>query len=224
VDIFKHFYLINLLYVYTVLYINSAIEIKSMKKPIFNAPFSHNVYLLLGLFVLAIYSPAKDVFAWVSKEFKNEQIQLIDISFGNKLPWQKQAQDYTYLATSNNQAAYRPQIIHTRLKLSNPSNESKSFKKIWLTFEHANGATEYTTDYSLYHIKTRQKLVGSSVKLAANSEIELLASYRFIPSYPNSKPQNLKVSWENESYLRKKSCQLNFENLAMNDFGQTCSR
>lgn len=195
-----------------------------MKNRAFNLSLSSNLYLFLGLFVLAAYSPIKDAILWSAKQLASETIQLVDISFGNSFPWQNKQQDYTYLAASNQQPSYRAQVIHTRLKLSNPSNEAKSFKKIWLTFEHANGATEYTTDYSLYHIETRQKLIGSTVKLAPNTELELLASYRFIPSYPNSKPQNLKVSWENESYLREKGCLLKFEDLAMNDFGQSCYR
>lgn len=194
-----------------------------MKKHLMKSKQSNkSLFLFLGLFILAAYSPVKDALIWSAKQLANENIQLVDISFGSSLPWQDKSQEYTYLAASNNTPSYSAQVIHTRLKLTNPSNESKSFKKIWLTFEHENGATEYTTDYSLYHIKTRQKLIGSTVKLAANSEIELLASYRFIPSYPNSKPQNLKVSWENESYLREKGCLLKFEDLAMNDFGQTC--
>jgi len=218
----KNCYLTKNLFIHTVLYIQTVKEIICMKKPVFNLSRNSNIYLIIGLFLLAAYSPVKDTLFWLAKQFANESIQLVDISFGNKFPWQKNNEGYTYLEASNNQPSYSAQIIHTRLKLSNPSNESKSFKKIWLTFEHANGATEYTTDYSLYHIETRQQLVGSSVKLAANSEIELLASYRFIPSYPNSKPQNLKVSWENESYLRDKGCLLSFDDLAMNDFGQTC--
>lgn len=193
-----------------------------MKKPALNLSLLNNAYLIVALFLLAAYSPIKDMLFWTAKQFANESIQLVDISFGNKFPWQKQDEDFTYLNASNSQPNYSAQVIHTRLKLSNPSNESKSFKKIWLTFEHANGATEYTTDYSLYHIETRQKLVGSSVKLAPNTELELLASYRFIPSYPTSKPQNLKVSWENESYLRERGCLLKFDDLAMNDFGQAC--
>ncbi|KJZ09833.1 hypothetical protein OA92_21230 [Marinomonas sp. SBI22] len=195
-----------------------------MKNSLLKLGLFNNIYLILVLFLLAAYSPVKDMLSWTAKQFANESIQLVDISFGNRLPWQAENNNYTYVNTSNNQPSYTAQVIHTRIKLSNPSNESKSFKKIWLTFEHANGATEYTTDYSLYNIETRQKLVGSTVKLAPNTELELLASYRFIPSYPTSKPQNLKVSWENESHLREKGCLLNFDDLAINDFGQSCYR
>ena len=175
---------------------------------------------MCALFVA--YTPMKDAIAWGNSIINEASITLVDISFGTNFPWQNQQQSGYVKAAKNKQTLLGPQIIYTRFKLSNPSNQSTPFKKIWLTFSHQDGTTEYTTDYNLYDANTRQKLIGNTVQLAANSEIELLASYRFIPSYINSSPESIQISWESKKQLRESSCELLFSELRDNNFGHFC--
>lgn len=183
--------------------------------------------ILLALAVFVAYPPLKDAVNWSSAFFNKSSIHLVDISFGTSFPWQNHQQSgYVKVSSTQHNPAtplMGPQIIYTRFKLSNPSSETTSFKKIWLTFKHENNTSEYTTDYNLYDIHTRQKLIGNQVQLAPNSEIELLASYRFIPSYPNHQPESIQISWEGKEQLRESSCELAFHKLAQNSFGHECN-
>ncbi|TBR45122.1 hypothetical protein CBF23_000230 [Marinomonas agarivorans] len=180
-----------------------------------------------------LYTPIKDAIQFSSTFLQSSSVELVDISFGNSSPWHQPVHNQLnqpnhphFVKVANPlsvaQPLNGPQIIYTRFKVSNPNNTTETFKNIWLTFKHENGITGYTTDYSLYNAQTRQKLIGNRVQLAPNSEIELLASYRFIPSYVDSKPISIQVSWEGKKQLRHSGCELNFAKLSENNFGNQC--
>lgn len=177
---------------------------------------------LLSIFIIAAsYAPIKDALAWTDKALSRQQIALVDISFGNRMPWQEQKTGYLQVSQSENQLD-TPQLIYTRLKFDNPTDQPVTFRKIWLNFEHANGAMEYTTDYTLYDSRTHRRLIGKTIELGPQQEIEILAAYRFIPSYPNSQPQNIKLSWEGDDLLRSSACAYRIKDANTATFGHQC--
>ncbi|TYL47710.1 hypothetical protein [Marinomonas sp. IMCC 4694] len=177
---------------------------------------------LLGAFSLALYAPIKDIVQYISAHFESETIQIVDASFGSHLPWQEP--NTTYLKVSQNARASlsHPQIIYTKLRFVNPTSEHQSYRKIWLNFSHQNGDQEYTTDYTLYNSETRQRLIGHSIQLGPNSAIDVVAAYRFIPSYRDKSPVSMSVSWEGQHLLRERACDYNLKEAANTTFHYQC--
>ncbi|MCZ2722318.1 hypothetical protein O1D97_11930 [Marinomonas sp. 15G1-11] len=179
----------------------------------------HIIGLLL---IVALYAPMKDIINLISDSLKQHTIELTNISFGGVLPWQESLSKSAYQKVSTTNTLSTPQLIYTKLKFTNPTNKTVIYRDIWLNFEHENGALEYTTDYNLYDMTTRSRLVGRSIELGPNSSISVLASYRFIPSYPNSTPKSVTVSWEGENLLRNSACNYSVSNSSLNSFSKTC--
>lgn len=179
----------------------------------------HIIGLLL---IVALYAPIKDIINLISDSLKQHTIELTNISFGGVLPWQESLSKSAYQKVSTTNTLSTPQLIYTKLKFTNPTNKTVIYRDIWLNFEHENGALEYTTDYNLYDMTTRSRLVGHSIELGPNSSISVLASYRFIPSYPNSTPKSVTVSWEGENLLRNSACNYSVSNSSLNSFSKTC--
>jgi len=188
-----------------------------------NATRSIHKAALLGLIALALYAPAKDLVQFTKTHFAQQTIQIVDASFGTKMPWQENNASYLKVGQNAQSSLSRSQIIYTKLRLTNPTADSKTYRKIWLNFSHENGDQEYTTDYTLYNTETRQRLIGQSIQLGANSSIDVVAAYRFIPSYKNKSPVTMSVSWEGQSLLREKACEYSLKNLEGNAFQQQCS-
>lgn len=176
--------------------------------------------LLLGIFAMALYAPAKDLLSLTSESFASANIELASISFGAHSPWSTNTNQTGFVRAS--QSLSSPQQIFTKVTLKNPSNEAVLYRKLWLYFEHNDGKREYTTDYTLYDPETRQRLIGHSIELGPNSEISVLASYRFIPSYQQSEPETVSISWENDQHLRTNSCQYELSTGSLSQFGATC--
>ncbi|MBM6550386.1 hypothetical protein [Marinomonas ostreistagni] len=177
-------------------------------------------YFAFTAAVIAMYAPAKDLLAFASQSVASAQIELTTISFGGNRPWSSQNDHSPYVRASQSLSA--PQEIFTKFTLKNPSNEAVTYRKIWLYFEHPNGNREYTTDYTLYDPATRQRLIGRSVELGPNSEVTVLASYRFIPSYQQSMPETVSISWETDPKLRDASCQYKLPTESLSQFGVNC--
>lgn len=170
--------------------------------------------------VVALYAPAKDLFAFASQSVATANIELATISFGNNRPWSNTTHNSGFVHASQSLAT--PQEIFTKFTLKNPSNKPVTYRKIWLYFEHQNGGREYTTDYTLYDPSTRQRLVGKSVELGPSSEVTVLASYRFIPSYKYSAPETVSISWESNPQFRNSSCQYKLPTESLSQFGVNC--
>lgn len=179
-------------------------------------------HIIIMLLIVALYAPFKDIIYLISDSFKQHTIELTNISFGGALPWQETASNNAYQKVSSVNSLSMPQLIYTKLTFSNPTNKTVIYRDIWLNFEHENGDLEYTTDYNLYDITTRSRLVGRSIELGPNSSISVLASYRFIPSYPNKTPSSVTVSWEGENLLRRSACDYSVSNTNLNSFSKTC--
>lgn len=179
---------------------------------------------LLTIFIA--YTPVKDAIAWTSTLMEKASVDLVDISFGRNLFVQQDShhmKENSYMKVAHQpQNLAGPQIIYTRFKFSNPTNNPVTFDKIWLTLSYQDGSSEYTTDYNLYDAHSRQRLVGNRAQIAAHSEVEVLASYRFVPSYRDSKPATLQISWEGSNQLRESSCKVALANLQENNFGTGC--
>lgn len=180
---------------------------------------SKALYFALAAMLVGLYAPAKDLLQYANQSVVNADIKLSTISFGSSTPWQAQ-QNTGFVHASQSLAA--PQQIFTKFTLKNPSNQTMVYRKIWLYFEHDNGNREYTTDYTLYDPTTRRRLIGHSVELGPNSEVTVLASYRFIPSYTQSAPETVSISWENDSHLRATSCQYSLSTNSLSQFGVSC--
>lgn len=193
-----------------------------MIKLIGSTRFIHK-FALLSVIILALYAPAKDLIQLTKAHFLQQTIQIIDASFGTKMPWQENNISYLKVSQNRQSSLSRPQIIYTKLRFSNPTSEPKTYRKIWLSFSHENGEQEYTTDYTLYNAETRQRLIGQSIQLGANSSIDVIATYRFIPSYKNKSPITMSVSWEAKNLLREKACEYSLKNFAHNTFQQQCN-
>ncbi len=178
----------------------------------------HFVILLL---IVALYAPIKDAFRLLVTTFSQHSIELTNISFGGQLPWQEKTSTGVFQKVSNNTLS-SPQLIYTKLNFSNPTNKTVVYRDIWLNFEHENGNLEYTTDYHLYDVSTRSRLVSRSIELGPNSSTSVLASYRFIPSYPYSTPKSVTVSWEADNLLRYSACDYSVSNTSLNSFSKTC--
>lgn len=188
-----------------------------------NSTRSIHKVALLGVIALALYAPAKDLVQFAKTHFAQQTIQIVDASFGTKMPWQENNASYLKVSQNAQSSLSQPQIIYTKLRFSNPTSEPKKYRKIWLNFSHENGDQEYTTDYTLYNTETRQRLIGQSIQLGANSSIDVVAAYRFIPSYKNKSPITMSVSWEGQSLLREKACEYNLQSSAGNAFQQQCT-
>ncbi|MEL0636423.1 hypothetical protein V6259_06540 [Marinomonas sp. TI.3.20] len=185
--------------------------------------------LIIGaLAVVALYAPIKDATHYLSSLFHKQNIEIVDASFGAKTPWQTQSSAYVKvsnsLSTINSKPSLStPQIIYTRLRLNNPTTSSKTYRKIWLNFEHANGKREHATDYTLYNVETRQRLIGESVQLGPNSSVDVIAAYRFIPSYGRKTPESMSVSWEGKGLMREKACEYDLKTAVQNNFHYQCN-
>jgi cutinase len=177
---------------------------------------------LLGVIALALYAPAKDLIQYVEMQFARENIQIVDASFGTNMPWQESNSAYLKVSQNAQASLSRSQIIYTKLRLTNPTSKPQTYRKIWLNFSHDNGDQEYTTDYTLYNTETRQRLIGHSIQLGPDSTIDVVAAYRFIPSYKNKSPISMSVSWEGQNLLRENACQYNLETAAGNTFQYQC--
>lgn len=191
-------------------------------KPIRNI----NKFVLFGVLALALYAPTKDLLKLTNGYFAKQTIQIIDASFGTRMPWQT-TNTTTASLMKVNQATQtslsHAQIIYTKLRFDNPTSKPQTYRKIWLNFDHENGDQEYTTDYTLYNADTRQRLIGQSVQVGPNSSIDVVAAYRFIPGYKNKHPTSMSVSWEGEDFLRAKACEYNLKNFSNNYFAHQCS-
>lgn len=177
---------------------------------------------LIAIIALALYAPAKDVIDAISKHFSKQTIQIVDASFGTNMPWQEENSSFLKVSSNAQSTLSRSQLIYTKLRLSNPTSEVKTYRKIWLNFTHENGDQEYTTDYTLYNTETRQRLIGQSIELGPNSAIDVIAAYRFIPSYKSKSPVTMSVSWEGESLLRDKACEYKLQNASNTRFNYQC--
>ncbi|NVK73766.1 hypothetical protein C0J08_09620 [Marinomonas sp. CT5] len=177
---------------------------------------------LIGVISLALYAPAKDLVQFAKAYFAKEKIQIIDASFGTNMPWQTANSSYVKVSQNAQSSLSRSQIIYTKLRFTNPTSKPQTYRKIWLNFSHANGDQEYTTDYTLYNTETRQRLIGQSIQLGANSSIDVVAAYRFIPSYKNKAPVSMSVSWEGQNLLRDKACEYDLHNTAGSTFQFQC--
>ncbi|MGO2355462.1 MAG: hypothetical protein ACTH58_12105 [Marinomonas foliarum] len=187
---------------------------------------THNIHkiALLGVIALALYAPAKDLIKFSETHFSKESIQIIDASFGTNMPWQEASSSYVKVNQNAQTSLSRSQIIYTKLRFSNPTSEPQTYRKIWLNFSHENGDQEYTTDYTLYNSETRQRLIGQSIQLGPDSSIDVVAAYRFIPSYKHKSPVSMSVSWEGQSLLRDKACEYSLHNTAGNTFQYQCGQ
>lgn len=188
-----------------------------------NSTRSIHKVALLSVLALALYAPAKDLVQLTKAHFAKQTIQIVDASFGTKMPWQKNNASYLKVSQNAQSSLSQSQIIYTKLRFTNPTSDTKIYRKIWLNFSHTNGDQEYTTDYTLYNTETRQRLIGQSIQLGANSSIDVIAAYRFIPSYKNKSPITMSVSWEGQNLLREKACEYNLKNSSGNAFHQQCS-
>ncbi|SHF54554.1 cutinase [Marinomonas polaris DSM 16579] len=177
---------------------------------------------LFGIIALALYAPAKDLVQFAETHFAKESIQIVDASFGTNMPWQEASSSYVKVSQNAQTSLSSSQIIYTKLRFTNPTSKPQNYRKIWLNFSHANGDQEYTTDYTLYNTETRQRLIGQSIQLGANSSIDVVAAYRFIPSYKNKSPISMSVSWEGQNLLRDKACEYDLHNTAGNTFQYQC--
>ena len=176
----------------------------------------------IAIIALALYAPAKDVIDALSKHFSKQTIQIVDASFGTNMPWQEENSSFLKVSNNAQSTLSRSQLIYTKLRLSNPTAEVKTYRKIWLNFTHENGDQEYTTDYTLYNTETRQRLIGQSIELGPNSSIDVIAAYRFIPSYKSKSPVTMSVSWEGQSLLRDKACEYKLQNASNTRFNYQC--
>lgn len=190
-----------------------------IKNPIRNI----NKLVLFSILSLALYAPAKDAFDYAEQFFAKQSIEIVDASFGGKTPWQKTS-GYSFVKVSQNaqSSLSHPQIIYTRLKLTNPTNQPQTYRKIWLSFDHQDGSEEYTTDYTLYDPQTNQRLIGQTIQLGANSSVDVIAAYRFIPSYHNETPVTMSVSWEGQNLMREHACDYNLKTSSQNYFNYQC--
>jgi len=177
---------------------------------------------LLGVIALALYAPAKDLIQYTHAYFAKGSIQIVDASFGTNMPWQESNSAYLKVSQNAQESLSRSQIIYTKLRFTNPTSEPQTYRKIWLNFSHGNGNQEYTTDYTLYNSETRQRLIGQSIQLGPNSAIDVVAAYRFIPSYKNKSPISMSVSWEGQNLLREKACEYNLKTTAGSTFQYQC--
>jgi hypothetical protein len=175
--------------------------------------------LLLVALIAALYAPVKDLIKFGRTQVATENISLGSISFGNSYPWQS-AQNVGFVKAAASLSS--PQKIFTKLVFENPTSEVVTYRKVWLTFTHENGAEEYTTDYSLYDPNTRQRLIGQSVEVGPNSKVEVLAAYRFIPGYRSGKPESVSISWEKENKMRGTACDYSLPQNAMSSFNKQC--
>ena len=179
---------------------------------------------LLAVLSLALYAPANDLMQYAETRFAKQTIQIVDASFGTNMPWQEANASYLKVSQNAQSSLSRSQMIYTKLRFSNPTSESKTYRKIWLNFAHENGDQEYTTDYTLYNTETRQRLIGKSIELGPNGMIDVVAAYRFIPSYKNKSPISMSVSWECQGLIRDKACEYNLKNSSGNTFQYQCKK
>lgn len=177
---------------------------------------------LLGLICLAVYAPAKDAIGFIETLFSKQTIHIIDASFGSQMPWQEEHNPLLKVSHNAQSSLSRSQVIYTKLRLNNPTTETKTYRKIWLNFSHENGDEEYTTDYTLYNPTTRQRLIGQSIELGPNSSTEVIAAYRFIPSYRHKSPTTMSVSWEEKDLLRGSACQYDLKAMSNSVFNYEC--
>ena len=177
---------------------------------------------LLSVIALALYAPIKDLIDFISTSFAKQTIQIVDASFGTNMPWQDNHSSYIKVSNNAQSSLSHSQIIYTKLRLNNPTSEIKTYRKIWLDFSHDNGDQEYTTDYTLYNKETRQRLIGKSIEVGPNSSIDVIAAYRFIPSYKNKSPMSMSVSWQGPNLLRDKACEYDLRNASNNTFQYQC--
>lgn len=177
---------------------------------------------LFGVVALALYAPVKDLLKLTESVFAKETIQIVDASFGTNMPWQEDDMSFVKVSQNAQTSLSRAQIIYTKLRFSNPTQDPQTYRKIWLNFSHEHGDQEYTTDYTLYNTETRQRLIGQSVQLGPNSTIDVIAAYRFIPSYKNKSPVSMSVSWEGQNLLRHKACEYDLASSAGNTFQYQC--
>ncbi|TPE47337.1 hypothetical protein FJM67_14635 [Maribrevibacterium harenarium] len=184
-----------------------------LKKPL------KRTYLLLTLFLIAMYAPAKDLLTLLQQQFSQANIGIQTISFGNQYPWQ--ATTHTGFVQAS-ESLTEPQQIFVRFSLQNPSATPQIYNKIWLYFEHENGDREYTTDYTLYDPVSRRRLIGSAVEVGPSTSVEVLASYRYIPSFQAREPVSISVSWQGDDVLRSSSCQYKLSTSAMTQTGAEC--
>jgi cutinase len=191
----------------------------TLKTPIRNI---HKI-ALLGVITLALYAPTKDLIEFADAYLAKQTIQIVDASFGTNMPWQETNSSYLKVSNNAQSSLSHSQIIYTKLRFDNPTSETKTYRKIWLNFSHENGDQEYTTDYTLYNKETRQRLIGQSIELGPNTSIDVIAAYRFIPSYKNKSPVSMSVSWEGQSLLRDKACEYNLRNMSNNSFQYQCN-
>ena len=178
---------------------------------------------LLALLPFALYAPAKDLIDFVETRFAKQTIEIVDASFGTNMPWQDSNSAYVKVGMNAQSSLSRSQVIYTKLRFSNPTSETQTYRKVWLNFSHENGDQEYTTDYTLYNAETRQRLIGQSIELGPNSTIDVVAAYRFIPSYKNKSPVTMSISWQGQSVLRDKACEYDLKNRSGNTFQYQCS-
>lgn len=180
--------------------------------------------MILCIVTLTIYAPAKDLIAYAETRFSKQSIDIVDASFGTRTPWQETNSDYVKVAQSAQTSLSRSQIIYTKLRFKNPTAKTQTYRKIWLNFSHENGDQEYTTDYTLYNKETRQRLIGQTVELGPNTSIDVIAAYRFIPSYKHKSPTTMSVSWEGQDQLRSKACEYDLKITASNTFQYQCKK
>ena len=181
-----------------------------------------NKFIIGALAALALYAPIKDASQYLAAHFKKQNIEIVDASFGAKTPWQKDSPGYLKVSQQTQPSLTQAQVIYTRLRLNNPTNQSQTYRKIWLNFEHENGGREYTTDYTLYNIETHQRLIGQDVQLGPNSSIDVIAAYRFIPSYGREAPAIMSVSWEGNNLMRENACEYDLKTAMKNNFHYQC--
>lgn len=180
--------------------------------------------IFLIILVLALYAPTKDILHYLSRQMASESIQIVDASFGNTLPWQSSRSGYLTVHQNAQSSLSRAQLIYIKLHFDNPTLEPQSYRKIWLNFAHENGDQEYTTDYVLYNVETRQRLVGKSIELGPESSTTVMAAYRFIPSFKETTPVTMNVSWEKSNLLRESACDYSLANGAENTFHHQCGQ
>ncbi|BFM48565.1 hypothetical protein [Marinomonas sp. THO17] len=179
-------------------------------------------FALFSLAALALYAPTKDLMEYSRSVFAQENIAIVDVSFGANMPWQNSPSHYLKVGSNAQSSLSRAQMIYTKLRFDNPTNETQTYRKIWLNFSHENGDQEYTTDYILYNKDTRQRLIGQSIQVGPNTSVEVIAAYRFIPSYQHKTPVSMSVSWEGQNLLREKACDYNLMKTAENTFNYEC--
>ncbi|MBJ7537592.1 hypothetical protein [Marinomonas transparens] len=185
-----------------------------------------NKFVLCGVLALALYAPAKDVLTLANNYFAKQTIQIVDASFGTRMPWQTANTDtanFVKVSQTAQTSLSRSQIIYTKLRFDNPTSQPQTYRKVWLNFDHENGDQEYTTDYTLYNAETRQRLIGESVQVGPNTSVEVVAAYRFIPSYKNRFPVSMSVSWEGKDFLREEACKYNLKTSSGNYFAHQCA-